>query len=303
MAKVLLNDGLSKDAIAKLEELGFEVDANHYDGDELSAKVKEVDAVVVRSATKFREPFIKAALETGRMKVIIRGGVGIDNIDHAFARENGIDVRNTPGASSASVAELAIAHMFAISRFIGISNYTMRNEEWNKKNYKGVELAGATLGLIGIGRIGQETAGRAMALGMRVIYTDLPGIEWKDSGAVRVEMDQLLAESDYISLHIPFDKAKGATLGAAEFAKMKKGVRLVNCARGGTVDEKALLDALNSGQVAAAGIDVYEKEPTDNIELVRHPNVSVTPHIGAQTAQGQARVGDEVVEILKEYFC
>lgn len=300
MPKVLLNDGLDAKAIAALESAGFDVDASHYDGDELNSMLQQVDAVVIRSATQLRVPNLKAALETKQLKLIIRGGVGIDNIDHAFARENGIEVRNTPTASSASVAELAIAHMFAVSRFLGHSNATMRQGEWNKKQYKGVELSGATLGLIGIGRIGQETAKRAMALGMDVIYTDLPGVTWKQEGALRVELDELLERSDYLSLHVPFNKEKGALIGEAEFARMKNGVYVVNCARGGVVDEAALLKALESGKVAGAGIDVFAQEPTTNQALVSHPRVSVTPHIGAQTKQAQQRVGAEVVDILNE---
>lgn len=302
MAKILLNDGLDAKAIAALKAAGHDVDAEHYDGDALHQRLKEVDGVVIRSATKLRQPEIEAALETKKLKLIVRGGVGIDNIDHVFARANGVEVRNTPTASSASVAELAIAHMFAISRFVAHANVTLRKGEWNKKQYKGVELAGATLGLIGIGRIGQETAKRAIALGMSVVYTDLPGVEWKHEGAVRVELDELLGRSDYISLHVPFDKAKGALIGAAQFAKMKDGVRLVNCARGGVVDEAALLDALNSGKCAGAGIDVFAEEPTKNQALLDHPAVSATPHIGAQTRQAQARVGAEVVEIVNATF-
>jgi D-3-phosphoglycerate dehydrogenase / 2-oxoglutarate reductase len=302
MASILLNDGLDARAIAALQAAGHQVDAEHHEGEALHARLKEVDAVVIRSATKLRQPEIEAALATGKLKLIIRGGVGIDNIDHVFARANGIEVKNTPTASSASVAELAIAHLFAISRFIAHGNVTMRKGEWNKKAYKGVELAGATLGVIGIGRIGQETARRAVALGMQVLYTDLPGVEWQHAGVRRVELDELLAASDYISLHVPFDKSKGALIGAAQFAKMKDGVRIVNCARGGVVDEAALLEALNSGKCAGAGIDVFAEEPTRNQALVDHPAVSVTPHIGAQTKQAQQRVGAEVVEILAAHF-
>lgn len=300
MARILLNDGLDAAAVQALKDLGHDVDTTHYEGDELNAQLQAADAVVIRSATKLREPNLQAALSTGRLKLIIRGGVGIDNIDHVFARANGLEVRNTPTASSASVAELALAHMFAVSRFIAHSNVTMRQGEWNKKQYKGVELGGAVLGIIGIGRIGQELGKRALALGMNVLYTDLPGVLWEQAGATRVELDELLAKSDYLSLHVPFDKAKGALLGAAQFAAMKKGMRLVNCSRGGVVDEAALLEALNSGQVAGAGIDVYAEEPTKNLELVNHPQVSVTPHIGAETKQAQTRIGAEVVAILNE---
>jgi len=300
MARILLNDGLDAAAVQALRDKGHEVDTAHYEGDELNSRLKTFDAVVIRSATKLREANIQAALDGGKLKLIIRGGVGIDNIDHAFARAHGLEVRNTPTASSASVAELALAHMFAISRFIAHANVTMRQGEWNKKQYKGVELGGATLGIVGIGRIGQELGKRAMALGMGVLYTDLPGVVWEHGGATRVELDELLAKSDYISLHVPFDKSKGALLGEAQFAHMKDGVRLVNCSRGGVVDEAALLAALESGKVAGAGVDVFAEEPTANAALVGHPRVSVTPHIGAETRQAQTRIGAEVVAILCE---
>jgi D-3-phosphoglycerate dehydrogenase len=298
MARILLNDGLDAAAVQALKDKGHDVDTTHYEGEDLNTQLKGADAIVIRSATKLREPNIDAALAGGKLKLIIRGGVGIDNIDHVYARSKGIEVRNTPTASSAAVAELALAHMFAVSRFIAPANVTMRQGEWNKKSYKGTELGGAMLGIIGIGRIGQELGKRAQALGMKVVYTDLPGVAW--DGAPRVELDELLAQSDYISLHVPFDKAKGALLGAAQFARMKDGVRLVNCSRGGVVDEAALLEALNSGKVAGAGIDVFAEEPTKNLELVSHPAVSVTPHIGAETKQAQKRIGAEVVAILGE---
>jgi D-3-phosphoglycerate dehydrogenase len=300
MARILLNDGLDAAAVQALKDKGHDVDTTHYEGDELNAQLKTADAVVIRSATKLREPNIDAALAGGKLKLIIRGGVGIDNIDHVYARAKGIEVRNTPTASSAAVAELALAHMFAVSRFIAHSNVSMRQGEWNKKQYKGTELGGATLGIIGIGRIGQELGKRAQALGMSVLFTDLPGVTCDLPGAACVGLAELLAKSDYISLHVPFDKTKGALLGAAQFAAMKKGVRLVNCSRGGVVDEAALLDALNSGQVAGAGIDVYAEEPTKNQTLLNHPNVSATPHIGAETKQAQTRIGAEVVAILTE---
>ena len=300
MARILLNDGLDAAAVQALRGKGHDVDTAHYEGGELDAQLQGADAVVIRSATKLREPNLQAALETGRLKLIIRGGVGIDNIDHVFARAHGMEVRNTPTASSASVAELALAHMFAISRYIAHANVTLRQGEWNKKQYKGVELGGATLGIVGIGRIGQELGRRALALGMSVLYTDLPGVAWENAGAARVELDELLARCDYISLHVPFDKAKGALIGAAQFAQMKEGVRLVNCSRGGVVDEAALLAALESGKVAGAGIDVFAEEPTKNLALLCHPNVSATPHIGAETKQAQQRVGAEVVDILSE---
>lgn len=296
--KILVTDGMDKTAVEKLKSAGHEVVEEFYEIEKLDSAVKEADAIVVRSATKLRERTIDAAAETGRLKLIIRAGVGVDNIDVAYAEAKGITVRNTPKASSNAVAELALAHMLAISRFIGISNATMRNGEWNKKKYKGVEISGKTLGLIGFGRIARSLGEKAKALGMTVIYTDILG----DLGSEEYEyfdLDELLKRADYISLHVPFDKEKGAILGKSEFALMKQGVYLVNAARGGVVDEKALLEALNSGKVAGAGIDVFEKEPTDNSELLNHDNVSVTPHIGASTVEAQKRIGEEIVNIIE----
>ena len=258
--------------------------------------------MVIRSATKIRKPIIESALETKRLKLIIRAGVGVDNIDVNYAMEHGIQVMNTPNASSASVAELVIAHMFAISRHIHISNVTMRNGEWNKDQYKGIELSGKTLGIIGFGRIAIEVARIASAIGMKIIYTDIAGKREGYDQYSFVSMEELLRNAHFITLHIPFDKEKGAVLGSKEFEQMKDGVYLINAARGGVVNEKALVDALNSGKVAAAGVDVFEEEPTKNEALYNHPKVSVTPHIGAATKEAQARIGLEVVDILTKFF-
>lgn len=301
MNRILVTDGMDKKAVAKLLDAGFEVVEEFYEPEVLAEKVKEFDALVVRSATKVRQPIIDAALETKRLKLVIRAGVGVDNIDVSYAMERGIEVRNTPNASSDSVAELAIAHMFALARFIHISNVAMRNGEWNKKQYKGIELNGKTLGLIGFGRIAKSVAKKATALGMNVIYTDMIGASEGYEDAYRTKED-LLKESDFISLHIPFIKEQGPTIGKAEFELMKDGVFLINAARGGVVCEKSLLEALNSGKVAAAGIDVFEEEPTKNEELVNHPKVSVTPHIGASTKEAQARIGLEVLDTIFKFF-
>lgn len=301
MNRILVTDGMDKKAVAKLLDAGFEVVEEFYEPEVLAEKVKEFDALVVRSATKVRQPIIDAALETKRLKLVIRAGVGVDNIDVSYAMERGIEVRNTPNASSDSVAELAIAHMFALARFIHISNVTMRNGEWNKKQYKGIELNGKTLGLIGFGRIAKSVAKKATALGMNVIYTDMIGASEGYEDAYRTKED-LLKESDFISLHIPFIKEQGPTIGKAEFEIMKDGVFLINAARGGVVCEKSLLEALNSGKVAAAGVDVFEEEPTKNEELVNHPKVSVTPHIGASTKEAQARIGLEVLDTIFKFF-
>ncbi len=301
MLKILANDGMDKAAIKKLTDAGHTVIDQYFEGDALVEKLREVDVVVIRSKTKIRQPLIDQVVG-GNLKLIIRAGVGIDNIDHVYAEEKGIAVRNTPNSSSASVAELTIGHMFALARHIHIANVTMRSGQWNKKAYKGIELNGKTLGLIGFGRIAQETAKRALALGMSVVY-------YKRSGAVEGELDcqylpfdALLEKADFISLHIPFDKTAGATIGEAEFNKMKDGVYLVNCARGGVVDEAALLSALDSGKVAAAAIDVFEQEPTPNQALYTHDKVSLTPHIGASTAEAQKRIGDETIDVINNFF-
>ena len=297
MLKILANDGMDKSAVEKLQAMGHEVETNFYDVETLKTKLKEFDCMIVRSATKVREPLIDAVAGS-KLKLIIRAGVGVDNIDVAYAESKGITVRNTPNSSSASVAELAIGHMFSLARFIGISNVTMRNGEWNKKAYKGTEIAGKTLGLIGFGRIAQETAKRALALGMKVIYNTRSGAKDVMPECTFVEEKVLLETSDYISLHIPFVKENGPTISKKEFEMMKDGVFIINCARGGVVCEADLIEAMNNGKVAGAGIDVFEEEPTKNNELVNHPKVSVTPHIGGSTSEAQKRIGEETVEVI-----
>ena len=299
MVRVLTNDGLQKGAINKLTSLGFEVVNEHYDKDVLGTTLKEFDILVIRSATKVNADILDQA-EGGRLKLIIRAGVGIDNIDVPYATQKGIVVKNTPNASSDSVAELAIGHMFALARFIAISNCTMREGQWNKKKYEGIELGGKTLGIIGMGRIGKALAKKAEALGMNIIYNDMFGRQ--DSLTYDfLELEDLLKSSDFISLHVPYDKEKGSLIGKAQFDIMKDGVYLINCARGKVVEEAALLEALDSGKVAGAGIDVFEEEPTKNEALVNHPKVSVTPHIGAATKEAQERIGEEVVTTISDF--
>ena len=300
MNKILISDGLQEKALSKLVSLGFEVIDRHYNKEELGEALKDYDALVIRSATKVTREVLEAA-KGGRLKLIIRAGVGIDNIDLVAANECGVAVRNTPNSSSDSVAELALAHMFAVARFIGISNFTMRNGEWNKKKYECIELSGKTLGIVGMGRIGRSLANKATALGMKVIYSDafgkIDGVDYEF-----LDLEDLLKESDFISLHVPYDKTKGSLIGKEELAIMKDGSYLINCARGKVVDEEALLEALDSGKIAGAGIDVFEVEPTTNEALVNHPKVSCTPHIGASTIEAQERIGDEVVSVIKDFF-
>lgn len=301
MLKILANDGMDKSAVAELERLGHSVDTAHYDGDELVAKMRESDVIIIRSATKIRKELIDKVVG-GNLKLMVRAGVGIDNIDHEYAEEKGFAVRNTPKSGSAAVAELVIAHMFAIARFIGISNVTMRAGEWNKKQYSGIELCGKTLGIIGMGRIGFEVAKRAKALGMEVIYNKRSGACEQYGEFEYASFEEVLRKSDFISIHTPLDKKTGAIIRSEQFAMMKDGVVLVNAARGGVVCEKCLLDALNSGKLMGAGIDVFAEEPTKNMELLNHPKVSATPHIGAQTKEAQARIGKETLEVVLAHF-
>ena len=300
MIKILVTDGMDKGAVQTLKDIGHEVTEQFFEPEELKEQVKNFNIMIVRSATKVRKEIIDSALQTGNLKMIIRGGVGVDNIDVSYAESKGIKVRNTPKASSSAVAELALGHMFCLARFIGIANVTMREGKWNKKQYKGIELSGKTLGLIGFGRIGRELAKKAKALEMKVIYTDILGPAKDCPEYSFVSLDQLLADSDFISLHVPGSKDKSPVIGKSEFSKMKDGAFLINCARGSVVDEAALLEALNSGKLAGAGIDVYPEEPPQNLELIRHERVSVTPHIGAATKEAQKRIGQEIVSIIKE---
>ncbi|WP_368489440.1 D-2-hydroxyacid dehydrogenase [Clostridium sp. BJN0013] len=301
MIKILVSDGMDKEALNKLVEDGYEVLDKHFDEEELKDKIKDFDIIVVRSATKIRRPLIDAAKD-GNLKLIIRGGVGVDNIDVDYALQNGIAVKNTPNASAASVAELTLAHMFAISRYVNISNVTMRNSEWHKSQYKGVELYGKTLGIIGFGRIAKEVAKRASALGMKIIYTDKLGMAKGYNNYEFCEFKDLLKRADYITLHIPFNKNQKALIGEEEFNIMKDGVYIINCARGGIIDERALINALNCGKVAGAGIDVFENEPNPCEELLNNDRVSATPHIGASTCEAQKRIGMEIVNIVEQYY-
>lgn len=300
MVKVLTNDGLEAASIEALKALGVEVVNDHIEQDALGEKLKDFDAVVIRSATKLTADVFNAE-KGGKLKLAVRAGVGVDNIDIPAGQEIGVTTKNTPSASSNSVAELAVAHMFALARFVAISNVSMRNGEWNKKKYKGIEISGKTLGIVGMGRIGRSLAQKAEALGMKVVYTDLFGKN--DSLSYEfLSLEDLLKTSDFVSLHVPYDKNVGSLIGEKELALMKKTAFLIDCARGKVVEEAALLNALNNDVIAGAGLDVFEDEPTKNKELVNHPKVSVTPHIGASTAEAQTRIGEEVVSVIKEFF-
>lgn len=296
MALILANDGIDKKAEADLRALGHEVDTQKYEGDELLARLAQVDCVIVRSATKIRTAQIDAGAG-GRLKLIIRGGVGVDNIDVDYAEQKGLEVRNTPAASSSAVAELVLGHMLTMARHIGEANVSMRQGKWLKKEYTGSEIAGKTLGLIGFGRIANSLAVKCLALGMEVVFTDILDIECDI--CPQVDFQQVLGMADYVSIHIPFSGG-APMIGKKEIDMMKDGVFIINCARGGIIDEDALVDAIESGKVRGAALDVFAEEPVKNQRLLDCEKISLTPHIGAATAEAQARIGDNIVDIIKE---
>lgn len=300
MKKVLICDALHPDALEELKSLS-DLDITlktGMDESELIKTIPDYNAAVVRSATKITKPVIDSG---SNLELIIRAGIGLDNIDLEAAKEKKIEVRNTPTATTISVAEHAFGLMLGAVRQHGQGNLSMKQHNWEKKKFKGIELYGKTLGIIGSGRIGLAVAQRAIAFGMKVIVYDV--IEVKtDLDIEQVFLDDLLKQADIISLHLPLTKDTRHIISDEEFSKMKDGVVIVNAARGGVVDEKALLNALNKGKVRAAAMDVCEVEPPQEFELIDHPNVLATPHIGAACAEGQRRAGLEVVKILKEKY-
>lgn len=309
--KILANDGISKAGLIALEDAGYEVITTKVAQEQVANYINtnDVAVILVRSATKVRKDIIDAC---PGLKIIGRGGVGMDNINVEYAREKGIHVINTPASSSDSVAELVFAHLFSGVRFLYDSNRQMplegdTNFEGLKKAYaNGTELRGKTLGIIGFGRIGRSVARMALGLGMRVVATD----KFVDEAEVRVDfyngqfinvaiktepVEDILKEADFISLHVPAQK-EGYVIGKAEFETMKDGVGIVNASRGGIIDEVALLAALDSGKVSFAGLDVFEDEPKPAVQVLMHPKVSLTPHIGAATLEAQDRIGTELAE-------
>ena len=314
MKRILANDGITEGGKQTLEAAGFEVITKNVPQGNLAEELLNYDAVLVRSATKIRKDIIDAC---PNIKLIGRGGVGMDNIDVDYAKSKGIEVVNTPAASSDSVAELVFAHLFSIVRFLQDSNQNMvlvgdqEFKDLKKKYSKGIELRGKTLGVIGIGRIGQATARVALGLGMKVVAAD-PFIEnvkieipIEGAGNVTVdiniiEMEELLRISDFITLHVP--GGEDPIITAKEIAKMKDGVGIVNAARGGVVKESDLLDALETGKVAYAGLDVFENEPTPSVKVLMHEKISLSPHIGAATLEAQNRIGQELAEKIIVFF-
>lgn len=296
--KLIVCDPTDPKAISAMQDAGIEVDVrDDITPEGLEAVIADYDAMVVRSRTKVREPLIDKATD---LKVIIRGGVGLDNIDVKYAESKGIEVRNTPSASSNSVAELTIGYLLALVRQVPQVTASMKVSKWEKKAFsKGSELAGKTLGLIGLGRIGSLVAQKANALGMEVLFYRRTPTEV--DFATQVSLDDLLARSDFISLHVPHTVETHYIIGAKAFEKMKDGVFIINCGRGGTLDEAALHDAVVSGKVTGAALDVYEDEKEERGKrFMDLPQVIGSPHIGAGTAEAKARVGEEVAQIAIE---
>lgn len=309
--KILANDGISPLGQQLLEAAGHQVITEKVAQEQLAAAVNEqgIDVVLVRSATTVRQEVIDAC---PGIKIIGRGGVGMDNIDVDYARSKGIHVINTPASSSQSVAELVMGQFFSLSRFLHDSFKNMETGDFSslKKNYaKGVELRGKTLGIIGFGRIGQSLASYALGIGMNVIAIDnakkdvslslkIGNKDLQITMTTETDLHQFLGEMDYISIHVPKQKDGSAVIGANEFARMKKGVFMSNAARGGVVNEDALLDALNQGIVAGMALDVFENEPNPRKDLLNHPKIASTPHIGAATLEAQDRIGEELAQLI-----
>jgi len=308
--KVLANDGISKSGIKALEAGGFEVITTKVAQEQVANYINEnkIEVILVRSATKVRRDIID---NCPTLKIIGRGGVGMDNIDVDYARSKGINVINTPASSSESVAELVFAHLFSGVRFLHDSNRNMPLEgdskfENLKKAYaNGIELRGKTLGIIGFGRIGQAVAKMAFGLGMNVIATDkfienaIIKVDFFNGQSINIEVstqpiEEVLKNADFITLHVPAQG--GYLIGTNEFSLMKDNVGIINCSRGGIIDEIALIDALDSEKVLFAGLDVFENEPTPEIRILMHPKISLTPHIGAATLEAQDRIGTELAE-------
>jgi D-3-phosphoglycerate dehydrogenase len=296
MKRVLIADPIEESAIAKIKAAGLEVVQRNPEKDgPIEKQIKGFDCVVVRSATKITKEVIDAA---DKLKLIVRAGVGLDNVDKKAADAKRIVVQNTPEAPSVSVAEMVFSLMFSLARNITQADSSMKMERWDKKKLSGTELWQKTIGIVGFGRIGIEVGKRAKAFGMNVLAYDVLDINaaCKEVGVKRADLKTIIEQSDYITLHVPLVPETKGMIGANEFKKMKKTAFLINTSRGGVVDEKALLDALNAGQIAGAGLDVFENEPPTDWQLVKHPKLIATPHLASSTEEGQVRVGELTVQ-------
>jgi len=314
--RILANDGIDSGGKQKLESSGFRVETQKIEQAHLKEGLRNFEVLLVRSATKVTDEIISA---NPQLKIIGRAGVGLDNIDLSAAEKHGVKVINTPAASSRSVAELAFGHMLNLSRFLHLSNRQMPESGLTdfkqlKKNYSaGIELYGKNLGIIGLGRIGKEAARIGLGLGMNILPVD-PFVKISEidvdiySSVLQkikitletVEMDEMLSNADFITIHVP--STKEPIIGDSEFKKLKKGVFLINSSRGGTIDENLLLQALETDLVAGAGLDVFVGEPQPRAELLNHPKISVSPHIGASTTEAQRRIGEELADQIIAFF-
>ena len=290
--KVIVCDPIATEAVQKMADAGLQVDVKTgMAPEELLETIPDYEAMVIRSATKVTREVLETAT---KLKIVARGGVGLDNVDRAFAAEKGVEVVNTPGCSSLSVAELTFGHMLSLSRHLAVANRSMNDGLWEKKRFKGVEISGKTLGIVGIGNIGGEVARLAKGFDMKLLCTD-PFVTPEaaaEMAAELVELDDLLARADYVTLHLPLIDETRNMINAEKLALMKPTAYLIDCARGGVVDEDALAAALRDGTLGGAALDVYAKEPlADGSPLRVIDNLVLTPHIGASTQEGQLRVG------------
>lgn len=305
LVKVLVSDPIHDDGVKMLEDAGFDVVQKTDIGmDELMGEIGKYDAIVIRSRTKLTKEVLE---HSGKLKVIARAGVGLDNVDVKYAKDHGIEVYNSPEAPTNAVAELTLGFMLDMARNISHADATMKQGKWEKNRLEGIEISGRRLGIIGFGRIGYTLGKKAKALGMEVLAYDVMMdklIQFvEEIEAKAVTFDELLRESDFVSVHVPLIPQTKHMISTKEFNKMKKGVYVINAARGGIIDEKALKDALNSGRVAGAALDVYEEEPNADPDLLKRSNVVCTPHIGAGTEEAQRGNSTVVAEKLVKFFC
>ena len=300
MAKILISDPITPAGVELFKQAGFEVEVKtDHTVEELKAKIKDYDALIVRSQTKVTADIIAAA---DKLKVIGRAGVGVDNVDVEAATKKGIIVLNAPDGNTISTAELSVAMLLAVARLIPQAHSSLKSGAWDRKSFTGVEVNGKTLGIVGMGRIGTEVAKRMQGMGMNVLAFDPFLTEEKAAvlGVRLVDLEGIITESDFITVHTPLTSETKGLFSAKEFSRMKKGVRLVNCARGGIYDETALAEAIKSGQVAGAAIDVFMAEPPIDRGLIDLPQVVVTPHLGASTREAQENVAvDVAIEVVK----
>ncbi|WP_100066147.1 NAD(P)-dependent oxidoreductase [Miniphocaeibacter massiliensis] len=299
MAKVLITNGLEQQYITQIAKKGHEIIDKRVNENELKELIKEVNCIVVGYDTKITREVIDEALKTKNLRVIVRAGAILDNVDVDYAKKKGIRTYSTPSGTTNAVAEMVIGQMITISRNIHLTNINMRKGEWDREKYYGTEISRKTLGLVGFGRIARAIAEKAKSLSMRVIYydkystTELYGYE-------PVTMDELLTQSDYISLHIPGGEENHHIIDEGTFKLMKDGVFFINYSNRGVVDDEALLDAIDSGKVKAAALDVFDDEPVKNERILNNPKISLTPHIGSLTAEADLRIAKETVRFVVE---